>query len=61
MSVVLDVQQNKQSSLQSENLCLRSALDAPIAHLLALDALIASSISQSADSVVILDQTVLLS
>lgn len=51
LTAVLDHQQTKLCMLQAENLCLTTALDD----------LIASSMSQSADSVLMLEQTVLLS
>ena len=51
LTAVLDYQQTKLSMLQAENLCLNSALDD----------LIASSISQSADFLIMLEQTVSLS
>jgi hypothetical protein len=51
LTAVLDHQHTTISMLQAEKLCLHSALDA----------LIASSLSQSADSVILLEQTVLLS
>jgi len=51
LTAVLDHQQTKLCMLQAENLCLNTALDT----------LIASSISQSADSVLMLEQTMLLS
>ena len=51
LTAVLNHNQTKLSMLQAENLCLQSALDA----------LIASSTSQSADSVIMLEQTLSLS
>ncbi len=49
LTAILDYQKPKLSIMQAENVCLTSALDD----------LITSSVSQSADSVVMLEQTVL--